>query len=129
MKKYSVLITDKNYLNVPQNPKEDKKIDIQSELSYRNKYGWEQVYTKDIYEVVVEANNEDEAWKIAHEMFLDGEFDCYDSDYCLSKEGCGWWEDSQANPRSHFGIAYETFGDDVVLDGGTMDYDVLEEEE
>ena len=131
MKKYEITITDKNYWDVPQDPEEDRTIDIQSEkqamiVSYRFKYGWDQVYTEDRFKVVIEANNEDEAYSTAHEMLLDGKLDCFDSEYCLSKEGCNWWEDSQANPRSNYGVAYETFGDDVELDGGNMDYEIEE---
>ena len=106
MKKYEITITDKQTWITP---REKRDID-----------------TEDRFEVVVEAKNEDEAYSIAHSMLLDGELDCFDSEYCLSKEGCNWWEISQANPSSLWGIAYETFGDELEFDGGNMYYEIEE---
>ena len=112
--KYSVIITDKNYWDVYQGYYPNEEM-IESGI-----------FVEDRYEVVVEANNKDEAWKIAHEMFWDGEFDYSDSDYCLSKEGCDWWEDSQANPDSEWSKANDKYGDGLELDCGGTDYDVEE---
>lgn len=106
MKEYSVTITDKQTWITP---REKRDID-----------------TEDRFEVVVEAKNEDEAYSIAHEMLLDGEFDVFNSEYTTSEKSCNWWENSMINSNSEWSKANDKYGDDLVLDGGNTYYEIEE---
>jgi len=113
MKKYSVTIIDRGWWDVIEDEQDADSI-IKSGI-----------LVEDRFLVVVEANNRGEARKKAHKMYYKIYWD--DAEYCLSEEGCDWWENSEANPDSEWSKAFDEYGIGFLQhDYASLDFEITE---